>query len=214
MVGIRTLGRWAVIAGVLSLFSLGGVAAVAAAPTASPLTVTSFALDRALEVLNDPARTDEEKRERIRREVVPSMDFSATARLALGRHRPPSEAARQEFERLFVQLLEQKYLTKMLFAEAKGARVVYFRETIDGNFAQVPTKFISAKGGEHSVIWRLHVVDDSWRIYDMVAEGVSLVANYRAQFTRLLKSSAPAESVFEEFLSRIRAALGRATANR
>lgn len=127
---------------------------------------------------------------------------------------PPSEAARQEFERLFVELLEQKYLTKMLFAEAKGARVVYFRETIDGNFAQVPTKFISAKGGEHSVVWRLHVVGDAWRIYDMTAEGVSLVANYRAQFTRLLKSSTPTESVFEEFLFKLRAALGRATAGR
>ena len=38
-----------------------------------------------------------------------------------------------------------------------------------------------------AVSYRAELMPDGWRFYDVIVEGVSLVANYRAQFTALFQ---------------------------
>jgi phospholipid transport system substrate-binding protein len=49
------------------------------------------------------------------------------------------------------------------------------------------------------VVYRLHKVGEEWKVYDVVIENVSVVNNYRSQFTRVLSSSS-----FGELLRRLR----------
>jgi len=35
--------------------------------------------------------------------------------------------------------------------------------------------------------YKLHKTQDRWRVYDVVIEGVSLVRNYRTQFSSIIK---------------------------
>ncbi|MBF0157859.1 MAG: ABC transporter substrate-binding protein, partial [Magnetococcales bacterium] len=46
--------------------------------------------------------------------------------------------------------------------------------------------------------YRLHETGDGWRVFDVLVEGVSVVANYRAQFNQLLRSGS-----VDELLSRL-----------
>jgi phospholipid transport system substrate-binding protein len=37
--------------------------------------------------------------------------------------------------------------------------------------------------------------DGSWKVYDIIVEGVSLVKNYRTQFASILKNETPAQLI-------------------
>lgn len=208
MVNAGSAAVRASIAGTFSALLVVGLAA-GAAWAAGPLETVREAIDRALAVLNDPAPADDMKRERLVREVSPYLDYAETARRTLGPHRPKSEDERAEFEGLFTRLLKERYLTGVFFAKAKGARVVYLKETVGGELARVPAKIITAEGTAIPVTLSLHLVGGQWRVYDWNAEGVSLVANYRAQFSRML-----ANRSFAEFLAELRAKLGQTEARR
>jgi phospholipid transport system substrate-binding protein len=44
--------------------------------------------------------------------------------------------------------------------------------------------------------YRMHRIDESWKIYDILLEdGLSLVKNYRVQFTSILKNNTPAQLI-------------------
>ena len=76
-------------------------------------------------------------------------------------------------------------------------RKIQFLKELDGdNYADVATKIIDNKGQEYSVNYRLHKVSGDWKVYDVVIEDISLVNNYRSQFSRVL-----AKSSYEELVS-------------
>jgi len=52
----------------------------------------------------------------------------------------------------------------------------------------VDTKIVDNRRQEFSVNYRLDNVNGDWKVYDVVIENVSLVNNYRAQFSRVLAS--------------------------
>jgi phospholipid transport system substrate-binding protein len=37
--------------------------------------------------------------------------------------------------------------------------------------------------------YRMHSTDDRWQVYDLSIDGISLVANYRAQFNKIIRTS-------------------------
>lgn len=100
---------------------------------------------------------------------------------------------RKEFVTTFTALLEKTYADQIDLYN--GQKVVYTGESIDGNYAQVESRIIDKNNQNYSVVYRLHQVDGKWRIYDVIAENISLVNNYRAQFNRVI-----AKSSFEELL--------------
>ncbi len=70
-----------------------------------------------------------------------------------------------------------------------GEKVAYLGDTVDGDQAVVRTKINTRQGSEIPVEYRMHRTGDRWLAYDVAIEGVSLVANYRAQFNRIIQAS-------------------------
>ncbi len=67
-------------------------------------------------------------------------------------------------------------------------QVIYVKERIRDNKTQIDTKIITASI-EIPIDYRMYRTDDGqWMVYDLVVEGVSLVANYRSQFTQMMDS--------------------------
>ena len=58
------------------------------------------------------------------------------------------------------------------------------------DLATVRTRLVG-KSGEIPVDYRLHRLGERWLVYDVSVEGISLVANYRAQFETILRTSSP-----------------------
>ena len=153
-------------------------------------------IDRVVQVLDDPALKDKpaERRARTRKIAEEIFDYSDTARRALGPHwnaRTPQE--RQEFSQLFADVLDRGYMSKIDLYQ--GEKVTYTGESIDGDEATVKTKIITPKGAEVPVDYRAHQKNGRWLVYDVLIEGVSLVANYRAQFNKIIQTESYAALV-------------------
>lgn len=179
---------------------LGLTASVAAALT--PTETVKSRVDEALQSLSQTATPNagatERRRAEIRRAADTLFDFPDMSRRALGRHwtdRSPAE--REEFTRLFTDLIARTYIGKI--DRYAGESISYLGERVDGVEASVQSRVVTAKGSQIPVEYRLHRVNDEWSAYDVLIENVSLVGTYRSQFDRIIK----AES-FASLLTRLR----------
>ena len=155
-------------------------------------------VDKLLAILADLRLKQEsrqnERREELKRLIYQRFDFTEMARRALGpewrRHTPEEQ---KEFVQLFTDLLERAYLKQI--ESYNDQKVRYLNEREDHGYAEVDTKIVDNKGQEFSVNYRLDNVNGDWKVYDVVIEDISLVNNYRAQFSRVLASSSYQELV-------------------
>jgi phospholipid transport system substrate-binding protein len=168
------------------------VACTATARAGVPTDQLRAHVDRVLQILQDPELKKEskaaERRAAIRKVANETFDFEETAKRSLGRHwqaRTPEE--RRQFVPLFTDLLESAYISRL--EQYQGEKVQYVGETVEGDLAVVRTKILTPKGSEIPVDYRLERRDGQWKVYDVVIEGVSLVANYRTQFNKIIETS-------------------------
>jgi phospholipid transport system substrate-binding protein len=185
----------------LSLSVVAGLILLGSGQSASagePTEAIRGAVNQGVDILKN-AKLDSQKNraqiiDRLRQIVYPLFDFNEMAMRSLGQNwRPLNPQQRKEFVSLFTALLEKTYADQIDLYD--GQKVVYTGESVDNEYAQVDSRIFDKNGQTYSVVYRLHRVDGKWRIYDVVAENISLVNNYRAQFNRVI-----AKSSFEELL--------------
>ena len=71
-----------------------------------------------------------------------------------------------------------------------GERIQFAGDSIERDQATVRTRLVTKAGTEIPVDYRMHrVAGDRWLAYDVAIEGVSMVANYRAQFNKIIQAS-------------------------
>jgi phospholipid transport system substrate-binding protein len=179
-----------------------GIALAAASAWAGPATdQVRGAVDRVIEVIQDPelrkAPNAERRRTRIREVARGLFDFEEMGRRALGRHWAPRTPEQQKrFTALFSDLLEGSYVSKI---EAYGGeKIAYLPEKAEGDTVTVRSKVVSSRGTEIPLDYRLQRDGDRWEVFDVVIENVSLVANYRTQFNRVI-----AQASFDELVRRM-----------
>ena len=182
------LGVWCfILAGVLSAHGLEEA-------SESPMAIIRATVERSMAVLKDPAYQGEEnfqKRiEKLEEIVLPRLDSLEFGRRCLGVHwQKLSDAQRQEFIDLFKELIEKTY-GGILDRYPEEVRFSYDAERIDGALAEVETQVDNSSSKRRfSIVYRLNLKDGKWLIYDVVAENVSIVRNYRNQFSRILDKS-------------------------
>ena len=155
-------------------------------------------IDRVVKMLEDPALKADgkavERRARVRSVANDIFDWAETAKRSLARHwQPLSDTQREEFVKLFGDLLERSYISKIeLYG---GEKIVYVGESVDGEQAIVRTKIITKQGTDVPVEYRMLRRGDRWLVYDVVIESVSLVSNYRTQFNKIIQASSYQELV-------------------
>lgn len=116
------------------------------------------------------------------------------ARRALARHwRPLTDEQRREFVRLFRELVEESYISKIELYS--GEPIQYTGATHEGNVATVSTNIITKNGTDVPIHYRMLRRADRWYVYDVRVEGVSLVSNYRTQFNAVIQTSSYANLV-------------------
>jgi phospholipid transport system substrate-binding protein len=173
---------------VLILFLLHSGPALAGPPTDQ----VKNRVDRVIKILDDPQMKPEartaERRAAIRVVANELFDFREISQRSLARHwQQRSPVEREEFSRLFGDLLELSYVSKIELYS--GEKVQYLGEALDGEYATVRTRIVTKQGTEIPVDYRLLRQGDQWRAYDVLIEGVSLVGNYRTQFNSVIQRS-------------------------
>jgi phospholipid transport system substrate-binding protein len=138
---------------------------------------------------------EQRRRTAIKKSIATIFDSQEMAKRSLGKHwnqRTPAE--RKQFADLFATLLENSYAGKI--ESYNNEKIVYTKETLDGDFAEVKSKVITPKQDEYTLDYKLMKKENgTWVVYDVVIEGVSLVSNYRTQFNKIISTNGYAELI-------------------
>jgi phospholipid transport system substrate-binding protein len=159
--------------------------------------------DQVLTLLRNPqfkgADKESQRRDRLRQIIGNRFNFEEMAKRSLGPgwHRVNAQDQKR-FVELFTDLLEKSYADQI--ESYNGEKIVYGRENITQDQAEVDTKVINKKGQEFTVNYKLQSNNGDWKVYDVVIDSVSLVNNYRSQFNRIL-----AKSSFDDLLKKLEA---------
>jgi phospholipid transport system substrate-binding protein len=125
------------------------------------------------------------------RTVIPHIDFERITRWVSGRHwRSASPEQQQRLTRAFQEMLTRSYVTAMvtyvdqILANANNVDYPASRSRQDDRNAVV-TMLIKLENNRSAVVqYQMYLSDDGWKIYDVIAEGVSLAITYRSTFTQ------------------------------
>ena len=169
------------------LFALTWVQGAWAGP---PTDQLRSGVERVIKILRDPElKGDTKANERtaaVNKVADEIFDFGETAKRALGQHWAQRTAAeREEFVRLFTALLQRTYISKV---DQYNSEMTFQDDVVDGNQAIVRTTLLLGKGSEMALDYRMHHPRDRWQVYDISIDGTSLVANYRSQFNKIVRT--------------------------
>jgi phospholipid transport system substrate-binding protein len=178
------------------------LAGISPAHAGEPLELVKAAADKVIAILRDSQFKAADRKsarvEQLKAIINPVFDYDEIARRTLSTYwerRTPAE--REEFTKLFRAFLEKVYSDQIDLYE--GERLVFGRESVNQEYAEVESKLINDKNEESPLIYRLKRTDGRWKIYDAVVEDISIVNNYRSQFNRVISKSS-----FEELKKMLR----------
>jgi phospholipid transport system substrate-binding protein len=175
-----------IMAGALVVLLLGSAgAAAAASPTETVQAAVRQVFPEAGGVPVQKVSTDQ-RRDQIRRVAESLFDFEEMSRISLGTYwAQVSQAEKDEFIRLFSNLVAASYMGKI--EQYAGEPISYTGEHVEGNTAAVQSRVVTPKGSQIQVEYRLNRTAQRWAVYDVYVDGVSLVANYKTQFSRIIQ---------------------------
>ena len=178
------VSRFSTVFCIASFLSAGSLQSVLASEVTDGLKAT---IDGVIKVVKDEKYKEDKKARRAAMREIIDLEFSyrQMSIRSLAKYWDKRTAKEQnEFVVLFGKLLENSYASKI---ENFSDEVInYVDEIIKGKYALVKTE-IKRVDGTIDIDYKLIQENGSWRVFDFVIEGVSMVKNYRSQFTRIIK---------------------------
>lgn len=150
----------------------------------SPQQQIQQMVDGVLAVLNssDDVQT---KKQHVSGMVQEYLGVESLSQRTLGIYwKSATEAERQKFQKLYVQILENTYLNRI--GDYTGGRVDYLQERVKDDKAILDTAFVTDKV-DVPVQYKMVLESGAWQIYDVVIEGVSLIRSYRSTYNEIIR---------------------------
>ena len=156
-----------------------------------------YNLDAVFTVLQNKDLDEDTKCDQIEEIVTPMFDFRRMAKLSLGRKYWPdlSREDKKRFTKLFLERLRQSYLNKL--TDYTDEEIIYDSPVAVKKKVHVPTHLVS-KSNKISMLYKLYPSNNTWKIYDIEIQGVSIIRSYRAQFNEILQ-----KNTFDELLRKM-----------
>jgi phospholipid transport system substrate-binding protein len=157
----------------------------------SPTEYVRGILTRVMAIQTDPALTgpahEAQRGQQIQQIIEKSFDFSYMAKDALGpSYGKLSSGQRQEFTGTFSYLFRDSY-SRMVLKFLLKENITYNRESREGNKARVDTTIVRANESI-PVTYMMHQAAGGWLLYDVNVDGVSILKNYRTQFSEAIRT--------------------------
>ncbi len=192
----------ALAAAALMSASLAGLAVAADAPqamaqqaqargaAASVPEAGTFISNLAVEAIRqttDKSITDEERVQRFRELLKIKFDMPQIARFVLGRYwRVASPEERATYSQLFEDYVVQTYASRFHEYSGEAVKVQYATRNPDGDVVVVSN--IERNGPPVRVEWKLQPDDKTFKIVDVVVEGVSMAVTQRDDFAATIQA--------------------------
>ena len=162
----------------------------------SPTASVKSIVDQAIAVFKDQGVAPADREKKLREIAESRFDFESMARTAVGRHwREFTPDQQRQFVPMFTGFIEDVYLSQMeQYSVEKVQQVVessniqFIRERIDTPDQAVVFSEVTLKNRSKplDVNYMLKRTGDEWKIYDITLDAISVIANYRNQFNRVL----------------------------
>ena len=195
--------------GLLVALLVVGLEAPPAARAGAPTDYLRSRIDKLYDLVGGVGLTQAvPERQAAARAVLDEMfDWPEMAKRSLGKYwGERTEAERAEFMRLFSELFQRTYLSRIHLADRE--RFEYLGDSVDGDRAVVRTRVFTKQGRQFPVAYQTRPASgEQWKIYDLDVDGISLVGNYRNQFTTLIGRSS-----YADLIEKLRAMVGSARA--
>jgi phospholipid transport system substrate-binding protein len=163
------------------------VSSLCFAETSSPKAEIQKTIDSIIATVQaNPGDTEKgARREKLREIINPKFDFDEMSRRSLGSNWTEITPAEQhDFTTVFSELLARTYLSKI--ETVKPGMVKVESEHVEGGKAVVKTVVLS-QGDTFPIDYKMMYRDNGWRVYDVVIENIGLVANYRNEFSGIIR---------------------------
>ena len=145
-------------------------------------------IDQVLKIVSDKSLQKDPtlRREKLRQAIALRFNYKQMVMRSLAKnYNERSDEEREEFTGLFKKLLENSYASKI--ENYQDETINYVDEKIKGNYAMVRTQIVR-KDGVIDVDYKMLKDNGQWLVYDFVIEGVSLIRNYRSQFSKIIST--------------------------
>lgn len=122
--------------------------------------------------------------------ILPNFDFDRVCRMVLGKNWKAATPEQQAvFQKEFRSLLLRTYATALGKYRNQVIEYKPMRAEPDAKNVSVKTQILQPGGQPIAVDYSLVRVDGGWKVYDIVIESVSLVTNYRSQFSNEIRTN-------------------------
>ena len=161
---------------------------------ATPKETVETGVNKLLKTLGDPAfkaKPEDERIAIIGAEIETVFDFKELSRRTLGKHwKKMSAGQRKEFVELFKELLQGVYADRLL--AYSDQKVIFDKEImLKKGRAEVQSYLQTSDSKKIPLFYRMTDKSGSWKVYDIIIEGVSMVKNYRTQSREILAKNSP-----------------------
>jgi len=178
-----------------SIFLVSLSTAAAAADATPPDQLVRQVTERVLALIK--ANRDEYARDHkklftaVDTEVLPYFDFGVMSRSVLALNwRRASDEQRERFVKEFRELLVRTYATALLKYTNEEVRYLPVFAKPEDKQILVRTEVVQGGGGANIPLhYSFYRANDSWKVYDVSIEGVSLVTNYRTTYGEKVRNS-------------------------
>ena len=133
-----------------------------------------------------PDTLHEAEQEKIKTHINAAFDFPELSRLALGEHWEQRTAGeRAHFTETFSGIISEQNFDSFLRYYREG-NITYQSETIENDKAVV-TAAVPLKREQVEIVYKMHLVQNAWRVYDLVIDGVSTAEGNRRRYARYIE---------------------------
>ena len=191
---VRLMSRRVWAAGAIAGVALAGTAPVgtALAQAVDPTSAASF-IERTGRELGSLIAANPEpvsRRDRLALFLDRVVDVDGLGRFCLGRYwRTATPVQQADYRRLFRITLAANVASRLGAATANVAKVQTERPERRGDEILVPTLVERPNNRPYRVIWVIIPAGDSYKIVDVVGEGISLRLTFRNDYTAFLASN-------------------------
>ncbi len=141
-----------------------------------------------------------ETKEQLKDVINGCIDFTELSRIALGKYwQPRSQIEKTDFVNVFQKLIRNSSVKKL--EVYKADKNIYDEPEINGSKAKV-VQIAQKKRKQVEIIYKLHRVDNDWKVYDMDIDGVSTARNYRESFYRQIAKTSY-EAMYDKLVKRL-----------
>jgi phospholipid transport system substrate-binding protein len=186
---------------ILFVFAASASAQTMVSPPTSPTDAmgsVKSVIDQSIVVFKNQQISAPDREQKLRAIAESHFDFTEMAKSAIGYHwKTLTPAQQSEFVPLFTTFIEDAYLSRIesysvekVNQQIQSSMIQFVKQTTDGpEYAQVySTVVLQDSKNPIAVNYLMRNDSGEWKIYDITIDAISVIANYRNQFNRVLNS--------------------------